>query len=101
MQQEHKQTPRTTTATTKLLTAVVLMQGLVLAGQWTGAPASQSAQAQAAPGGGTADPAAYRQQTLDEMKAMNAKLEKVVNLLESGKLQVTVEAKKADVAPRK
>lgn len=96
--QEHKQSARTATTTTKLLTAVVLMQGLILAGQWTGIPAPQAAQAQAAPGGGTADPAAYRQQTLDEMKAMNAKLEKVVNLLESGKLQVIVEVKKADGA---
>jgi hypothetical protein len=98
--QEHKESPRTAASkTTKLLTAVALMQGLILAGQWTGGASTQLAQAQAAPS--AADPAAYRQQTLEELKAMNTKLEKLVNLLESGRLQVTVEgAKKADGAKR-
>ena len=97
--QEHKQPTRTTTTTTaKLLTAVVLMQGLILAGQWTGGVAGQ-AQAQSAPS--PADPAAYRQQTLDEMKAMNTKLDKLVNLLESGKLQVTVDGMKKGEPARK
>jgi len=94
MQTQHKDPSKTTA---KLLTAVVLMQGLILAGQWTGGPSAQGARAQSAPS--VSDPAAYRQQTLDELKAMNTKLEKVVNLLESGKLQVSVEgAKKADGA---
>ena len=97
--QEHKKSPRTTTTTAQLLTAVVLMQGLILAGQWTGASSSQVAQAQSAPS--SADPAAYRQQTLDEMKAMNTKLDKLVNLLESGKLQVTVDGMKKADAPRR
>jgi len=96
MQKQHTKPSRTTA---KLLTAVALMQGLILVGQWTGGgPLAQVAQAQSAPS--AADPAAYRQQTLDEMKAMNTKLEKIASLLESGKLQVTVEGapKKADGA---
>jgi hypothetical protein len=36
------------------------------------------------------DPARDRQQTLDELKSVNAKLEKMIELLGSGDLQVRV-----------
>lgn len=84
---------RTGTSTTvKLLTAVVLLQGLTLAGQWTGQP-RVAAEAQAA-SPSDRDPATQRQQSVDELKAVNAKLDKLLTLLESGKVRVTVDAAK-------
>ena len=85
----------TTTAagtTAKLLTAVLVLQGLTLLGQWTGQPRGASEALAASPH--DRDPASQRAQSVEELKAVNAKLEKLVTLLESGKLRVTVDAKK-------
>jgi hypothetical protein len=71
--------------TSKLLGAVVVLQAVTLAGQWLGTPSYlTSASAQ------MSDPARDRQQTLDELKSMNAKLDKMISLLSSGDLQVRV-----------
>ncbi len=67
----------------RLLGVVVVLQGIILAGQWVGAPRLQSAQAQ------VADPGAQRIAMTDEIKKTNEKLDKLINLLESGKVQVT------------
>jgi hypothetical protein len=71
--------------TNKLLGAVIALQVVTLAGQWVGTPnylPPASAQ--------MTDPARDRQLQLDELKSMNAKLDKMVTLLGSGDLQVRV-----------
>jgi hypothetical protein len=71
--------------TSKLLGAVVVLQVVTLAGQWLGNPSYLTpANAQ------LTDPARDRQQQLDELKAMNAKLDKMITLLGSGDVQVRV-----------
>jgi hypothetical protein len=56
---------------------------LVLSSLWTGHSLPQ-AQAQ------LPDPGAQRERQLDELKALNAKMDKLVDVLTSGKLQVQV-----------
>jgi hypothetical protein len=74
-----------TMKTTKLLTVVVILQSLILLGQWLGAPSLLSpAQAQ------VPDSGAQRVQIIEELKSLNNKTEKLISLLESGKLQVRV-----------
>jgi hypothetical protein len=70
---------------TRLLTVVVALQGVLIAGQWLGAPGYlSSAHAQ-----GT-NPAQDRLDLLDELHGVNAKLDKMVDILSSGDLQVRV-----------
>lgn len=67
----------------RLLVVVVVLQGMILAGQWLGNPSYVSpAQAQ------IPDAGAQRQQIIDELKSVNAKLDKISSLMESGKMQV-------------
>ena len=67
----------------KLLSVIIILQGLILIGQWTGGHGYlPQAQAQ------VPDPANRQLQMLDELKSLNGKLEKVVGLLEGGELQV-------------
>jgi hypothetical protein len=69
----------------KGLVIVIVLQLLILAGQWLGAPTV------AAPAGAAAqdfNPGRDRIQMLDEMKATNAKLDRLIDILESGELQV-------------
>ncbi|HEY8667333.1 MAG TPA: hypothetical protein VIL86_11745 [Tepidisphaeraceae bacterium] len=70
--------------TSRLLVIVVALQGLILAGQWTGGR-SYLPQAQAVP-----DAGAQQNQIIDELRATNGKLDKLIGILESGKLQVRV-----------
>ena len=71
--------------TTQLLTVVVILQGLILAGQWLGAPAlTTPAHAQ------IPDPGAQQQQVIKELQALNAKMDRMVGIFESGKLEVRV-----------
>ena len=79
--------------TQKLLVAVIVLQSLVLLGQWTGtsvaAPKSAQAQDRVPPGvmmgAGSRDMA-----LLDELKALNAKVDRLTSTLEGGKLTVQV-----------
>lgn len=66
----------------KLLVMVIVLQALTLLGQWTGAPRLAPAAAQVPDAGG------QRLQMINELQATNQKLDRLVNLLESGKLQV-------------
>jgi hypothetical protein len=66
----------------RLLIVVIVLQSLTLLGQWTGSPRIAPASAQ------IPDPGAQRLQMVDEQKATNQKLDRLINLLESGKLQV-------------
>ena len=73
------------TNTNRLLAAVLVLQVLTLAGQFGGRAASNDARADLPP-----DPAAMRLQQTEELKAMNQKLEKMVSILEGGRLEVKV-----------
>lgn len=66
----------------KLLTVVIVLQGMILAGQWVGTGFVSTAQAQ------MADPGRDRQQLIEEIRKTNDKLDKVVEILRSGDLQV-------------
>lgn len=70
--------------TTKLLVVVVVLQLVLLAGQWLGAPRLPFARAQ------TMDAGRDRIQMLEEQRTTNVKLDKIIDLLDSGTLQVKV-----------
>jgi hypothetical protein len=73
--------------TSRLLIVVLVLQGMILAGQWLGAPqVIGTAQAQ------QMDPARDRVQMLEELRAVNGKLDRLIDLLGSGNLQVKVNA---------
>ena len=71
------------TTTNRLLAAVLTLQVLTLTGQWAGH--SNDARADLPP-----DPAAMRLQQTEEMKATNQKLDKLISLLESGRVEVKI-----------
>jgi hypothetical protein len=83
---QQQQTTSTTT-TRRLLTAVLVLQGITLAGLWTGQPRAATA------GAAIPDPGAQREAGLNEQKATNEKLDKLLKLLTSGEVRVTVEDK--------
>jgi hypothetical protein len=72
----------------RLLGVVIVLQVLTLAGQWLDGGSQRyltsTAQAQ------ITDPGRDRSQMIDELKAMNGKLDRLVELLEGGKVQVRV-----------
>jgi hypothetical protein len=69
----------------RLLGIIVVLQGLILAGQWSGGVNYvQPAMAQ------ISDPGAQRIEMIAQMKDTNEKLDKLVEILESGNLQVKV-----------
>lgn len=70
--------------TNKLLAMILVLQGLLLIGQWTGGGYLTSAQAQ------IPDPGARQMQMIEELHMINLKLDKVVSVLEGGNLQVKV-----------
>ncbi len=78
----------------KLLVAVVVLQGLTLAGVWSGNGASQLPAANAQ----VIDPGAQRLLQVEAQRETNAKLDQMIELLK-GELQVRVatpdEAKEA------
>jgi hypothetical protein len=69
---------------TRMLVVIVTLQALCLASLWTG-HTLPAAQAQ------IPDPGAQRERQLDELKALNAKADKLLDLLASGKIQVQVQ----------
>jgi hypothetical protein len=74
----------------KLLGVVIAMQSLILAGQFVGGSGGgrmsfvQPAQAQ------ISDPGAQRIEMIAELKDLNAKMDELIGVLESGKVQVQV-----------
>ena len=68
--------------TNRLLAVVLVLQGVILAGQWLGS-ASLVSTAQAQP-----DPNRDRWIMIDELKSTNSKLDKLIGILEGGNLQV-------------
>lgn len=72
--------------TARILVVIVVLQGLILMGQWTGSGPLAPAQAQ------VPDAGAQRIQMIEELRRLNGKMDVLVEKLESGKLQVRVEA---------
>ena len=69
----------------KLLGVMIVLQVLVLAGQWLGSPSYvTTANAQ------VTDPGRDRIQMLEQLKSIDSKLDKLVGILGSGDLQVKV-----------
>ena|SRR5437667_3803800 len=72
--------------TNQLLAGVLVLQGLVLIGQWTGGtaylPPTASAQ--------VPDPANRQMQMIDSLKSIDGKLDQIVSILQNGDLQVKV-----------
>ena len=69
----------------KLLAAVLVLQGLILVGQWTGGHNYLTTARAQVP-----DPANRQLQMVDELREINTKLDKIAGLLEGGTLQVKV-----------
>lgn len=68
----------------RLLAFVVVLQVLILASLWT-AHSLPTAQAQ------LPDPGAQRERQLDELKSINTKLDKLIDVIGSGKMMVQVQ----------
>lgn len=68
---------------TRALGIVIVLQTVILAGQWLGAPALQPAAAQPA-----FNPERDRGVMIEELRSINTKLDRMVGILESGNLQV-------------
>ena len=73
------------TNTNRLLAAVLVLQVVTLAGQWTGHAGSNAARADLPP-----DPGSQRAAQTEELKSINQKLDRLVSILEGGKLEVRV-----------
>ncbi|MDB5297979.1 MAG: hypothetical protein JWO31_3962 [Phycisphaerales bacterium] len=74
------------TSTQKLLTAAVVLQALLLAGQWFGASPAQARGELNLP-----DPGARQLQMIDELKSLNAKVDRLTAVLTSGEMRVKIE----------
>ena len=70
----------------KLLVVVAVLQGLILLGQWTGSGPLTTAHAQIPDAGG------QRLQIIEELRSLNAKVDKLAETLRSGEVQVKVVA---------
>jgi hypothetical protein len=80
----------------KLLTVIIVLQGLILAGQWLGAPAMVApAQAQIPDAGG------QRIEIINLLKGTNDKLDRLIGILDSGKLEVRVAGADQNNAPKR
>jgi hypothetical protein len=69
----------------RLLAIVIAMQALTLLGQWTAADRPRMVSPA---GAQVPDAGGQRLQMIDQLKQTNQKLDRLVTLLESGKLQV-------------
>ena len=68
---------------TRAWAILIVLQGLILAGQWLGGPTiATPAQAQAL------DPGRDRMVMIDELQGINSKLDQLIAILERGDLQV-------------
>ena len=70
--------------TGKLLVAVIVLQALILVSHWTGTSPVTPAYGQIPDAGG------QRQQIIDELKTLNGKMDRLVETLKSGDVQVHV-----------
>jgi len=70
--------------TSKLLGIVIVLQGLILLGQWTGQPSASTVRAD------VTNPAERQLAILDELKSLNGKMDNLIGTLRSGDVQVKV-----------
>jgi len=71
--------------TNRLLAAVLVLQVLTVAGQWGGKPAYVNDARADIP-----DPGAQRAAQTEELKTLNGKMDRLISLLESGRVKVEV-----------
>jgi hypothetical protein len=69
----------------RMLAAVIVLQVLILISQWTGQPSASIARADQ-----ITNPGERQLAILEESKATNAKLEKILSYLQSGDMTVKV-----------
>jgi hypothetical protein len=74
------------TKTQKLLTGVLILQGLLLAGQFSNRPGAAEARGDL----NLSNPSERQLQMVDELKSLNAKVDKLTGMLASGELTVKV-----------
>lgn len=70
--------------TERTLAVIIVLQTLTLIGQWVGSPTATPVQAQIPDGG------AQRAATIEELRSVNTKLDKLIAVLSDGNLQVRV-----------
>jgi hypothetical protein len=76
----------------KLLGIVIVLQGLILVGQWVGQPAASTAHADIT----IPNPGERQMQIVDELKNVNSKLDKIYSSLTGGDLTVKAVVVKDD-----
>jgi outer membrane murein-binding lipoprotein Lpp len=74
------------TKTQKLLTGVLVLQGLLLAGQFSSRPAAAEARGEVA----LSNPSERQLQMVEELKSLNAKMDKLTSMLGNGEVTVKV-----------
>ncbi len=67
-----------------LLVIILVLQVLILCGQWFGGPPQAQAQ--------IPDAGAQRNEIIENLKDMNGKLDKLIDVLQSGSVQVKIAA---------
>lgn len=72
--------------TQKLLTGVLILQGLFVAGHWLGQPNMAQARGEM----NLPNPSERQLQMVDELKTVNTKLDKLIAALTTGEMQVKV-----------
>ena len=72
--------------TQRLLAAILFTQAILVLGMWTGHGPVTPAYGQ------VADPGAQRIQIVDQLKELNGKMDKLMDLMQSGNVQVKVVA---------
>ena len=77
--------------TNKFLVAIIALQGVLIVGLWSGQPNAAHAKVDSA---ALPDPGARQLQMIDELKGVNAKLDRMASLLQSGDIQVKVKEDK-------
>ena len=76
----------------KLLGVVIVLQGLILVGQWTGQPAASTARADIT----LPNPSERQLAIIDELKNVNSKLDRIYSTLSGGDMTVKVIVAKDD-----
>lgn len=72
--------------TSKMLGFVIVMQAVILIGQWTGQPAVRSAKADVS----LPNPGERQLAILDELKSLNSKMDHLISITQSGDMKVEV-----------
>ena len=73
----------------RMLIGVVVIQGLLLLGQWAGRDSTAHAKPEIG-GGSLPDPGARQLQMIEELKGVNAKLDRLLTMAQNGEVQVKV-----------